>query len=380
MRLVKFKLILQKSFASNSDEAAVPIGNGAMLNATNQDVLAPVVPRLRFFLTTLLVAVLIVPLRSLAEDTGPRVFPTPGAAVRALLAAAKAGNSNAEVSTVLGPEAPQALSSGDAVADDNARKTFLRRYNEMHRLAYDTDGRVILILGPHNWPFPIPLVKKDKGWIFDTAAGEQELLFRRIGANEIYTIDVLGNLVDAQKEYANQARGQSGVKQYAQRILSDKDQRDGLYWPVAQGQPESPIGPLIATAVSQGYTKGVNSQPTPFHGYIYRILTAQGKDAPGGAKSYLVKGKMTRGFAFLAYPVEYRSSGVMTFMVNQDGIVLQKDLGPDTTQIAREMPLYDPDSTWEKAQPEDQAPAEPSAASASDAMAPAQGMGAGPTP
>jgi len=351
-----------------------------MLNATKYDVMAPVAPRLRFFLAIVLVGALIMPLRSLAEDAGPRVFPTAGAAVRALVAAAKAGDSKAEVSMVLGSDASDLLSSGDAVADDNARKNFLRRYDEMHRLAYDADGRVILILGAHNWPFPIPLVKKDKGWIFDTAAGEQELLFRRIGANEIYTIDVLGNLVDAQMEYATEARDQSGVKQYARRILSDEGKHDGLYWPVAQGQPESPIGPLIATAVAQGYKKGVTGQPIPFHGYIYRVLTGQGKDAPGGAKSYLVKGKMTRGFAFQAYPVEYRSSGVMTFMVNQDGIVLQKDLGPETAEVAQEMTRYNPDDTWEEAQPADQPAAPPSSASASDATAPAPGNGTVRTP
>jgi hypothetical protein len=361
----------------NPDHAVVQTGNGAMPNATNYDWLEPIAAPLRFVLTTLLVAALIAPPRCLAEDAGQRVFPTPGAAVRALVAADKASDPKAAMSAVLGPDAAQLLSSGDPVADDNARKKFVSYYQEMHRLAYDSDGRVILILGAHNWPFPIPLVKKDKGWIFDTAAGEQELLFRRIGSNEIYTINVLGNLVDAQMEYAAQMRDQTRVKQYAQKILSDEGKRDGLYWPVTQGQPESPIGPLIATAVDQGYKKGAG--PTPFHGYIYRVLTAQGKNAPGGAKSYVIRGKMTRGFAFLAYPVEYRSSGVMTFMVNQDGVIMQKDLGPDTEKIAEEMTVYNPDDTWEQAQPGDQAPVAPGA-SAADAAAPAQGAGSAGTP
>ncbi len=323
-----------------------------MLKVTNQDVPATVIARLRVFIAALFIAVLIVPVCRAAEDSGQRVFPTPGAAVRALVAAAKGSNPQAEIVTVLGPGASKLLSSGDPVADDNARKSFLSHYKEMHRLAYDTDGRVILYSGANNWPFPIPLVKKKNGWMFDTAAGEKELLFRRIGANELFTIDVLHNLVDAQMEYATQVRGRSGAKQYAQKILSDKGQQNGLYWSVMKGQPESPIGPLIATAVAQGYRRGAEGQPIPFHGYIYRILMGQGKDAPGGAKSYLVRGRMTKGFAFLAFPVEYRASGVMTFMVNQDGIVVQKDLGPDTSKIAEEMTHYDPDSTWEEAEPE----------------------------
>jgi hypothetical protein len=238
------------------------------------------------------------------------------------------------------------------VADDNARQNFVNKYIQMHRLAYDADGRVILYLGADNWPFPIPLVKKDHGWVFDTAAGEKELVYRRIGANELFTIDVLNNLVDAQSEYASQVRDESGVTQYAQKILSDKGKHNGLYWPVAAGQPESPIGPLIAKAAAQGYKRGAQGQPIPFHGYIYRVLTGQGKGATGGAMSYMVDGKMTRGFAFLAYPVEYRVSGVTTFIVDQDGVVLQKDLGPDTAQIAQEMTRFDPDSTWQIAEPE----------------------------
>lgn len=330
-----------------------------MFNDGNFDAQAPrVAPRVFFPMAVLLMAVICSAPKCFADDNGQRVFSTPGAAVRALVAAAKADDSKAQITAVLGPDANEVLSSGDAVADDNARKNFLSHYNQMHRLAYDTDGRVVLFLGADNWPFPIPLVKKDKGWIFDTAAGEKELLYRRIGANEIYTIDVLENLVDGQNEYASEVRNGAGVKQYARKILSDKGERDGLYWSAAAGEPESPIGPLIAKAVAEGYKRGSAGQPIPFHGYVYRILTAQGKDAPGGAMSYLVKGAMTRGFAFLAYPVEYRSSGVMTFMVDQNGIVLQKDLGPDTAKIAQEMTQYNPDSSWEQAQPEEAPPTE----------------------
>jgi len=336
--------------------------------------------RLPLFTAAILLTVLIPCASCLAQDAGQRVFPTPGAAVRALLAAAKASDPKAEVTAVLGPDATKVLSSGDAVADENARKGFVSHYNQMHRLAYDANGRVILFLGDDDWPFPIPLVKKDKGWVFDTAAGEQELLYRRIGANELYTIDVLENLVNAQMEYATEARDRSGVRHYAQKILSDNGRHNGLYWPATAGQPESPIGPLIAKAVAEGYRKGAAGQPIPFHGYIYRVLTGQGKDAPGGARSYLAHGKMTRGFAFVAYPVEYRSSGVMTFMVNQDGVVLQKDLGPQTAQIAQEMVEYNPDRTWERAQTEKQPQEEPPAATDSDTTAQVQGTGSVSTP
>jgi hypothetical protein len=175
------------------------------------------------------------------------------------------------------------------------------------------------------------------------------MTYRRIGTNELYTIDVLENLVQAQEEYAAQARERTGIAQYAQKILSDEGQRNGLYWPAAAGIPESPIGPLIAKAVSEGYRKGQAGKPVPFHGYIYRVLMGQGKNAPGGALGYIRDGRMTGGFAFLACPARYRSSGVMTFLVNQNGHVLQKDLGPDTSQLAKEIKSYDPDSSWKDA-------------------------------
>jgi Protein of unknown function (DUF2950) len=184
------------------------------------------------------------------------------------------------------------------------------------------------------------------------------MVYRRIGANELYAIDVLENLVEAQNEYARQVNASTGVTQYAQKILSDEGQHNGLYWPAAEGQPESPIGPLIAKAVSEGYRKGQQGQPIPFHGYIYRVLTAQGKDAPGGAMRYIRRGRMTRGFAFVAYPASYRSSGVMTFIVGQDGVVLQKDLGPDTEKLAQEMTRFDPDKSWQPSHPEEAPPEE----------------------
>jgi hypothetical protein len=247
----------------------------------------------------------------------------------------------------LGPDSDQILSSGDPVADKNAREDFARRYQEMHRLAYDDQGRVILYIGAGNWPVPIPLVKKDGGWVFDTAAGKDELLFRRIGRNELFTIKVLEDLADAQSEYASEAHdGAEG--QFAQKILSDPGKHNGLYWETAEGQPESPIGPLVASATAEGYKKDSGGNPIPFHGYYYKVLEGQGKNAPGGAKKYLVDGKMTSGFAFLAYPAEYRASGVMTFMINQDGVIVQKDLGPDTATLASAIVEYNPDKTWQE--------------------------------
>jgi hypothetical protein len=283
-----------------------------------------------------------------ADDTAAQqVFPSPDAAVSTLIAADKADDMKA-LSSVLGPDADQILSSGDPVADKNAREDFARRYQEMHRLEYDDQGRVILYVGAGNWPVPIPLVKKDSGWVFDTAAGKEELLFRRIGRNELFTIKVLENLADAQSEYASEARDGGSGGQFAQKILSDPGKHNGLYWETTEGQPESPIGPLVASATAEGYKKDSGGNSIPFHGYYYKVLKGQGKNAPGGAKEYLVDGKMTNGFAFLAYPAEYRASGVMTFMINQDGVIVQKDLGPDTAKLASAIAEYNPDKTWQE--------------------------------
>jgi hypothetical protein len=276
-----------------------------------------------------------------ADDAAQQVFPTPATAGSALLAAAKANDMNA-LSSILGPDANQVISSGDPVADANGRDDFVRSYNEMHRYADNDDGTVSLIVGAQNWPLPIPLIKKDNGWVFDTAAGKDELLYRRIGRNEIFTIKVLRDLVAAQNEYA------ASKNQFAEKILGDPGQQNGLYWVAAPGEPESPIGPLVASATTEGYKRGENGSPTPFHGYYYRELTRQGKNAPGGAKDYIVDGKMTDGFAFVAYPAEYRSSGVVTFMVNQDGVLVQKDLGPATSKLANAIAEFNPDKAWDE--------------------------------
>lgn len=276
------------------------------------------------------------------NDATQKLFPTYEAAGNALVMAAKADDI-AALNSILGPDAKQIISSGDPVADDNARENFVSNFQEMHRYAYNDQGRVTLIVGAENWPLPIPLVKKDGGgWMFDTAAGKDEMLYRRIGGNELFTIKVLKDLVGAQKEYA------SDKGHFAEKILSDPGKQNGLYWPTVAGQPESPIGPLVASAALEGYKPATDGAPPPFHGYYYRELSQQGANARGGARRYSVEGKMSNGFAFVAYPAEYRSSGVVTFMVNQDGTIVQKDLGPQTEEIARELSSFDPDKTWDE--------------------------------
>jgi hypothetical protein len=305
----------------NTRRAANVTGKRLMFESFNHSKAKYVTRPLLTLSALALACLLFMPVASAEETSAQQVFPSPGAATGALIAAVKADDMKA-MSSILGPEADQVLSSGDPVADKNAREEFASRYQEMHRLAYDEQGRVILYLGANNWPVPIPLVKESGGWIFDTATGKEELLSRRVGRNELFTIGALADLVDAQTEYASEARDGDSTPQFAQKILSDSGQHNGLYWEAAEGQPESPIGPLVASATAEGYQKDSGGNPIPFHGYYYKVLTSQGKNAPGGAKNYLVDGKMTNGFGFLAYPAEYRASGVMTFMVNQDGVIV----------------------------------------------------------
>jgi hypothetical protein len=223
----------------------------------------------------------------------------------------------------------------------------------MHRLVAEPDGTTTLYIGAKNWPTPIPLMNNGNSWYFDTEAGKREILYRRIGRNEISTIRVCQELVAAEKEYYPTQHNE-----YAQTIFSDEGQHNGLYWKAADGEPKSPIGPLVASAVAEGYAKSRDSAATPYRGYYYHIVTRQGKDAPSGAKSYVVNGKMTEGFAFVAYPAEYRSSGVMTFIVNEDGVVHQKDLGKDTDVLAKAMKEYNPTSSWQKVEDQQEAAGE----------------------
>ncbi len=283
------------------------------------------------------------PARSMAQQQAQKGFPSAQAAADALVTAAQNNDQNGLLE-ILGPDAKDIVSSGDDVEDADNRANFVRRYAEMHRLVKEPDGTTTLYTGAHNWPMPIPLVNKGNSWYFDSAAGKKEILYRRVGRNEISTIHVCQQLVAAQNEFASAHNGE-----YAQKFISDEGQQDGLYWKAANGQPQSPIGPLVAQAVAEGYTPSHDGSPsTPYRGYFYKILTRQGANAAGGAMSYIVGGKMSGGFAFLAYPAEYRSSGVMTFIVDKDGVVYRKDLGPNTATIAKAMTSFNPDSTWKK--------------------------------
>jgi hypothetical protein len=283
------------------------------------------------------------------QPGGQKTFASPGDAVQALFDAIRAGDMPTMMS-ILGSGSQALLHSGDDVADKNTRESILQKYDQMHRVVVEPDNTVTLYVGADNWPMPIPIVKNSNGlWYFDTEAGTKEVLFRRVGKNENDAIRVCYVMVDAQMEYASTTHDGDTVKQYAQKFLSDEGKQNGLFWKTGDNEPASPIGPLIAYAAGQGYSRKENA-PTPFHGYIFRMLTRQGAAAPHGAQDYIVNGKETRGFAFVAYPAEHRNSGVMTFIVNKDGIVYQKDLGPQTAEIASAMQEYNPDNTWEELQ------------------------------
>ena len=279
-----------------------------------------------------------------AQPAGQKTFSSPDEASRALIRAVQAGNEK-DLLEIFGPDGKEIISSGDKVEDQKSRDAFAEKYQRMNRLVDEPDGTVRLYVGAENWPMPIPLVNRKNAWYFDTSAGKEEILFRRIGRNEIATIGVLRELVAAQKEYYSKTQDDS-VKQYAQKFISDQGKHNGLYWNASNRETESPIGPLLAYASSEGYAKKLSSLPSPFQGYYFRVLMGQGKHASGGAKNYIVNGKMTRGFAFLAYPAQYANSGMMSFIINQDGILYQKDLGPKTADLANALDEYDPDKTW----------------------------------
>ncbi len=283
----------------------------------------------------------------LAQETQQKAFTSPQEAMQALVGALRASDKQSLL-TILGPESEEILSSGDPVSDKADRDRFLNAYGEKVDLVAQNNDWVEVVLGNDSWPFPIPLVKGQQGWFFDTAAGKEEILNRRIGRNELDTIQVCQGYVEAQREYASADREQDGIIQYAQKVISDPNKRNGLYWELAEGELPSPAGPFMARAAAEGYKKG--DKPIPFHGYYYRILKAQGRNAPGGAYNYVINGHMVAGFALVAWPAEYGVSGVMTFVVNQNGIVYEKDLGPKTAKTAEAMTRYNPDETWKRSQ------------------------------
>ena len=283
-------------------------------------------------------------------DAQQKTFKSPEGAVKSLMEAVRA-NDTKEVLAIFGPEGKEIISTGDKVQDRATGERFIKAYDEMNKLEKETEGKVILVIGNEEWPFPIPIVKKGETWRFDTKAGKEELLNRRIGRNELDTIQTCLAYVDAQREYALKDQDGDGLLAYAQKFWSTKGKKDGLYWEAKEGEEQSPVGLGAARAVREGYRpRKPGDKPSPFHGYFYRLLKTQGKNAPGGAYDYVVKGKMIGGFALVAYPSEYGASGVMTFIVNHDGVVYQKDLGAKTANIANAMTKFDPDQTWKKAE------------------------------
>jgi hypothetical protein len=274
-------------------------------------------------------------------------FSTPDEAVKALLEAL--GNKdNAQLIALFGNQEDELLSSGDEVQDNNNRAEFVGLAQEKMRIEASGEDKAILHVGNNDWPFPIPLVKTGESWQFDAAQGRQEILNRRIGRNELSTVAAMRGYVEAQFEYANLDRDDDGVAEYAQKFSSDPGKFDGLFWETGEGQPQSPLGPLFAQAKAEGYqAPEATEQPAPFHGYYYRILTRQGAAAPGGKYDYLINGNMIAGFGLVAFPAQYGSSGIMTFVVNHQGKVYQKDWGPKTAELVESLKEYNPDSTWQ---------------------------------
>ena len=284
------------------------------------------------------------PAAALAQQAGQKTYASPEEASQALFTAAQKNDEKA-VLEVLGPDGKAIIESGDAKEDTAARENFVEKFKVMHRLVEEPDATTTLYIGAENWPTPIPLVNRAGKWYFDTEAGRQEILFRRIGKNELSAIRVCEEMVSAQKEYF----AKDGNNEYAAKFVSDAGKHNGLYWPAEGNQAASPVGPLVANAGSEGgLGKDSSTGAEPFRGYYFRILDRQGKKATGGEMNYIADGKMTKGFAFVAYPAAYRDSGVMTFVVNQDGIVYEKDLGKQTVEKAKSMKSYDPDPSWKK--------------------------------
>lgn len=287
---------------------------------------------------------------SLAATVKQRTFASPEEAVKALVEALKSKDAKA-LEAIFGPGSKDLVSSGDPVADSAEYERTVNHLEQKTRLEQSA-GKVILHAGNEEWPFAIPIVKKDALWRFDLKQGREEILARRIGRNELSAIQFCLAYVDAQREYALKDRDTDGLLEYAQKFRSDTGKKNGLYWDVKAGEAQSPLGPLAAVAQKQGYSTK-REKPEPYLGYYYRILKAQGKEAPGGAYDYVVKGKMIGGFALVAYPAKYASSGVMSFIVNQDGVVYEKDLGRNTEKSVQAMKLFNPDSSWKKVEEKD---------------------------
>ena len=286
--------------------------------------------------------------KTATTQSDQRTFATPEEAAGVLKDAATAGDRQALLS-IFGPDGQPLIFSGDPVEEENGMKQFAAHLAEYLRVNHEGTDKAVLYIGLKNWPFPIPLVKSDKGWTFDTAAGKEEILNRRIGRNELNAIAVCRAYVTAQKEYASKDRTGDKVVQYAQHFRSSEGKKDGLYWQAAENEEISPMGPMVAQAQAEGYLKDSGSaNHAPYHGYFFHILTAQGDAAPGGKMSYIVDGRMVKGFAMIAWPDSWGASGVMTFVVNQDGKVFQKNLGDKTADAVKDITDYNPDNSWQE--------------------------------
>jgi hypothetical protein len=307
---------------------------------------------LRFVLVVVGIALLGGCARKSEQDNA---FNTPDEAVTAFVTALEQYDMP-RLKALLGPASGALLQSSDPVQDKGDREQFLSAYKAKHSLADDGVDRKMLVVGNEDWPMPIPIVKRDGKWVFDGEAGIDELIYRRVGANELGAIDTCRGLVAAQIEYASQGRDGDPPGIYALKLLSDEGLHNGLYWPTAEGEPPSPAGPFVAGAAGEGYRRGAGAHE-PYHGYYYRLLYAQGPNANGGAREYFKDGLLTEGFAIIAWPADYGASGVMTFIVNQDGVVFQKDLGEDTATAVQAIQSFDPDSSWVAVAPPEEAPA-----------------------
>jgi len=296
------------------------------------------------------------PLLSCSETSpAQKHFASPEEAFSALVAAARTGDPPA-ILAILGDEAKPILESGDPVADRDALERFVASYDAAHAIETPSESSAELVTGEDEWPFPIPVVKEEGGWVFDTDAGDEEILARRIGRNERFAIQACLAFVDAQREYWERNPDGAPLLHYASQLLSSEGKRNGLYYPVGEGEDASPLGPGFARARAAGYDELEAGTATPFHGYFYRILKSQGPHAPDGAYDYMVGDHMIGGFALLASPATWDNSGVMSFLVNQDGVVYQKDLGPETEKLAAEIQSFDPDDSWSRVPEADLAP------------------------
>jgi hypothetical protein len=304
------------------------------------------------WLTVVMLTLACLTVTASAAPIKQKTFTSPDNAVQAFVDALRKGDKTS-IKAILGPAGDQLASSGDPVEDSRSRERFIVAYDEANRLDREGKNKAVLVVGKDEWPFPIPLVMKNKRWRFDTAAGKQEILNRWIGRNELETIQTCLAIIDAQQEYAMDGYAGKGKTVYAAKFFSDPGTKNGLYWETGENEPPSPLGALVAEAKGEGYARKKSEQgPSPYHGYLYRILTRQGPHANGGAYDYMVHGELILGNAVIAYPAQYGVSGVMTFITNHDGVVYQKDLGPKTGELAAKIDTFDPGPGWKKLETE----------------------------